>query len=183
MIAKILEIDKDGFVKVNINVLTIPELKWLVDNKEDHLDYFTNLYHLLDPESSYLNINEKEREFEVMRDFPIDESDEFYIFAKKKLNLLYEDPIKKAFLTYKKALETTNDYIDRVLEEESFSHGKDGNYAEIQRSIDQIPDRMAKFEQAEMIYKKKLSTMRGNKEEEMDSTTGYEDEDISNRFN
>jgi hypothetical protein len=180
MIAKILEQDNKGNIKLNITVLTIPELKILVEKEDNYMDYFTHLFHLFDPESAYSEVDEIERPLRISNDFPVDETNPRFIIAKEKLESLYEDPIKRAFDAFRKQFENTNRYFNST---DSYSHGKDGNFSEIQRAMEKMPEMMDKYEQVEIRFKKKLSAMRGNKEEEMDKDIDYSEGEIDKIFN
>lgn len=169
MIPDILDIE-NGKVVVNINVLTIPELKEVHDAYKDPIPALTFLHHRYSPKGPYCNIPEADKEDVLLLDFPGEYTleDEVMIAAMTKLGELIMSPTYRYYLDSKILLEKLGAFGRNT----AITSGRDGNASVLNSQIARVGKTMAEFKQLEKIAQQELdehkSRVRGDKRKAYD---------------
>lgn len=168
MIAEIIKVKDNQFVPTT-NALGIPEFKMLWDNVDNPEIYFLFIHYLCYPISAYSELNELEKWDILMKDFPIDDEDPYFIIAKEKAEKLYSTPLKRGFLATKKSYDNLSLAVET---QTTITFGRDGNSSDIASYIKNSESYMTAYVAAEKKYKEEISSY-GSREIGFDEAVNY----------
>lgn len=149
---KILTV-KDDLIVIDENVLSIPELKAVLDHYTETVDRRTAilalsyLHYTYDVESPYFELQEEERESTIRKDFRGNYNpkfDQVMIDAAEKMKS-FETAVSRLV----RACKINLDKISNYLEITEISTGKDGNLSEVIRMHEKMPIILKNFRAAE----------------------------------
>lgn len=170
MVGEIITIKNNQFVPT-LNALGVPEFKALWENVENPELYFLFIHYLCYPVSAYSELNEKDKWDILMKDFPIEDENPFFIIAKEKAELLYSTPLKRGFLATKKGYDNLSWAIEN---QSAITFGRDGNSTDIAAYIKNSELYMTSYIAAERKYKEEISSY-GSREIGFDEQIDYEE--------
>lgn len=173
MIAEIFKIKDNRFLPTS-NALGVPEFKALWDNVDNPELYFLFLHYYFYPVSAYSELPEHEKWDILMKDFPIDDEDPFFVIAKEKAQKLFTTPLKRGFLATKKGYDNLSLAVEM---QEHISFGKDGNSTDIASYIKNSSAYMEAYISAEKKYKEEISSY-GSREIGFDDIYDYSNKDV-----
>jgi hypothetical protein len=160
MIPKIFDIENNKVI-INIDILTIPELKAVYDEYEDETrdNVFHFLRHMCDPYGPYNNLSDEEKEESIIHDFPGDYSpeDEVIIKAISKLKSFYMSPTYKYYLDNKELLYKLGEFARTATIKDT---GKNGNLGELLNMIRTVGKNISEFAILEKAAEKELEKMK-----------------------
>lgn len=166
MIPQIFDIE-DNKVIINVNILTIPELKAVYDYYEDEetrMNAFNFIRHMTDPYGAYNQLSDEDREETLLYDFPGNYSpeDQVIIQAIEKLKKLYMSPTYQFYLDNKALLYRLGEYARTASVDDS---KKDGNLSELLNMVKSAGKTITEFAILEKQAEKELQKvrMRGNR--------------------
>ena len=154
MIAEVIRIKDNVFVPT-VAALAVPELKELWENVEHPELYFLYIHNYLYPTSAYAEVEESEKKDLLLRDFPIDEEDPFFIAAFEKCEKLYETPLKRGFLATKIAYDILSRSMSNT---HHITFGRDGNASEVASFIKNSEQFMKAYMSAMNTFKDQLKS-------------------------
>lgn len=157
MLGKILTIYK-GDVVIDESILSIPEFKALWEKRKEIQD-FQYLWALYDPESPYSNLDELEKEYEILKDYPkVKRQDPLFVKAQDKCEKLYMTPLRKLLRGVKSSIERLSLYLETT----EIEHGRDGNLNQIVNAQKSLALIVKNYQSTEDAYKQEFSKNRGD---------------------
>lgn len=169
MIPEIFEVE-GGVVKVNANVLLIPELKAVHDEYKDPIPALSFLHYRYYPKGTYCNVPEADKEDILIMDFPGEYTleDPVMIAAMAKMESLIMSPTYRYYLDSKILLEKLGAFARGAV----ITSGRDGNASVLNSQIKSVGKTMAEFKQLEKIAQQEIeehkSRVRGEKRKAYD---------------
>lgn len=169
MLPEILDIE-GGHVVINLNVLTIPELRAVNDYYKNPIPALTFLHHRFHSKGPYCNTPEEDKEEILIQDFPGEYTleDEVMIKAIAKLGMLYMTPTYRYYLDNKVLLEKMGTFART----EPITAGRDGNVNAMLSQIKSTGKTITEFKQLEKVVQQEMdehkSRVRGNKKKAYD---------------
>lgn len=169
MIPEILDIE-NGKVVVNINVLTIPELRAVHDQYTDPIPALSFLRFRYQPKGPYCNVPEDEKEDVILQDCPGEYTleDEVMIKAMEKMASFMKTPTYRYYLDQKLLLEK----LGKFAREQPITSGRDGNVNSMISQIKSVGKTISEFKQLEKVVQQELdehnARVRGNKRKAYD---------------
>jgi hypothetical protein len=158
MIPEILEIE-NGQVVININCLTIPELKMLHDKYTDPIPAFTFLYHKYSPKGPYSNAPEEEKDEILIHDFPGEYTleDPEMIAAIQKMDSFHVTATYQYYLDHKLLLEK----LGRFARTAPITTGRDGSINALAMQVRNVGKTISEFKVLEKTVLQELAEMGG----------------------
>lgn len=169
MIPEVFEIE-GGVVKVNENVLLIPELKAVHDKYKDPIPALSFLHYKYHPKGPYCNVPEVDKDDILLMDFPGEYTleDEEMIKAMEKMASFMVSPTYRYYLDNKELLEK----LGRFARTAPITAGRDGNINAMLSQIKSTGKTITEFKQLEKTVQQELdehkSRVRGDKRKAYD---------------
>jgi len=169
MIPEILDIE-NGAVVVNVNVLTIPELKAVYEGYKDPMPALTFLHHRFNPKGPYCNTPEEDKDDILLLDYPGEYTleDEMMIAAIDKMKTFIATPTYRYYLDNKILLEK----MGKFARTQPITTGRDGNINAMISQIKSVGKTITEFKQLEKSVQQEMdehkSRVRGEKRKAYD---------------
>lgn len=167
MIPQIFEV-VDGELKINEEVLTVPELKAVVDYYKDPIPALKFLYHRFKIGGVYNNLLEEEKDDRIISEFPGEYTleDDVMIDAMRLIEESYFTPILRYYLDNKLLMEKMGEFARNA----TIEAGKDGNFTQLSAQLRSVGKTINEFKMLEKTVleeleekKKRDSKSRGNR--------------------
>lgn len=174
MLPRILTVSQNKIV-LDETIFAIPEFKTLIEYTEGDTLPFMYIWAMYDPQSPYMNLDDIEREEQVLKDYPVYEHLQTMemVNAIEKAEKLYFSPLRKILKGAKRAIEN----ISSFMEDTEVSDGRDGNLTQIVSTIKSLPQILKAYQEAENAYKQELQRNRGDMKSAIDDDyeSNYDD--------
>jgi hypothetical protein len=154
---------ENGSIVLDVNILTVPEFKAVIDNYEDHLKIFSIIHHYFHPDSSYFNLDDDEKLSILLKDFKGDFefTDLMISEAFNKMQMFVEaETTERYFRSTKRAVEKLSNYLDTVIISDSKEFG---NIQHVMKSIENAGKVIESFKKLENARNESMKKQRGNK--------------------
>lgn len=165
MLPRILTVSQNKIV-LDETIFAVPEFKTLIESTQGDTLPFMYIFAMYDPQSPYMNLDDHEREEQVLKDYPVYEYLQTMemVNAIEKAELLYFSPLRKILKGAKRAIEN----ISSFMEDTEVSDGRDGNLTQIVSTIKSLPQILKAYQEAENAYKQELQRNRGDTKSAID---------------
>ncbi len=169
MIPEIFDVYNNQVV-INVNCLTIPEFKDIMDTYEDPIPAFSYLHFMFHPKGPYCNVPEEDKEEVLLQDFPGEYTleDPVMLAAIDKLQKLTMSPTYRYYMDQKILLEK----LGKFGRTEGITAGKDGNLSALVSSMKSTGKTISEFKMLEKIVQQELdehkARVRGDKRKAYD---------------
>lgn len=148
-----------GDITLSPECYTEPYLKAIVKKYKDPIPALCYIYYKTYPWSAYNNFEEDKRDEAIMNTYPGEYSleDPEIIIAVKELELRYDTPIKKFFMSQKKNLDTISAYFNAFDVSKINDDNQKGNLNSLKGYLKDSPILATAFTKLEDIYKKQMN--------------------------
>jgi hypothetical protein len=159
---------EDGKLKLNINILAIPELKAVYDKYiNDYEPPLLYIHFMTHPRSAYHNVQEGDKEQliaeDVGGDFDLD--DDLIDKALNKCRFLYYTAVTEYYEGQKNSMYVIGKVLKSLTESSITMGARDGNLAEIVRMQKEAGKTMESFLKLEKLWEEQTQQkLRGNAE-------------------